>query len=246
MQVHLTAFVPGDPLSPFLPHYSVSACGSGRVNIALILAGDARLQQIGSGANSPPIAIIKRSGPTQVVEAHVDLIPCIGNAGPNSAYAGTGFDVAGYWAKSFYRSASGIGAFAFPQVGDAGIHTPTRVDWGTGYWMTPPLLEAAVHGDQLGPSDRLDVAKPDTTSGQASLSWAERDFVAPVARWTNLATERRSQNLIVVYSILIGVGASLVGSSLQSVIEGAAVRKWQLRKTIEHGWSWLGGLGRRK
>jgi hypothetical protein len=144
--------------------------------------------------------------------------------------------VYGNWSKTFYRSAGATGAFAFPQVGDSGISTPTSVDWASSYWITPPLVTAEVRGDPLGPNDRLDTAKPNTQGGDtSSLSWAANRFVRPVARWTNLKDERRSQNLVVVFSVLVGVGASLVASALEDAIETVAKQQRQIRTATRRG-----------
>jgi hypothetical protein len=209
------------------PRYTVAACGKGHVRLGVVLKGDARLvapRALGTALRTLP------SG-EQFASATVPLKTCSPNS--NDLFFGTGFEVTGEWRVAFHRLANGQGAFAFPRVGSNGIHEAFRIPGVGGRWATPLLLTATIVGAKLDPDDRIDLAKPDTAAGSTSLYWSKPGFVAPLARWTNLGAARKNQRLLIIYSILIGVGASLIGAAVQQTLEGLATHGLRVRHHVK-------------
>lgn len=220
-KLHLNAYVA--PSNGDSTRYLVTACAPTVIEFALVLRGNAQLAELSTGV---PGTRLKMTSDSQIISWRGRPGPCLSG----QAYAGTGFDASGIWQARFYSARNGEGAFSFPSVGSLLVHTPTQVEGLPGWWSTPPFLTVNIHGGPLGPNDRLDLAKPETTAGSTGLTWSGRDYIRPVARWTNISVDRRNQQLLIIYSILIGVGAALLAASAQQGLERATTRSWRRKQ----------------
>jgi hypothetical protein len=91
-----------------------------------------------------------------------------------------------------------------------------------GRWIRPPSMRIEVRVGSLNPGAEVEFTRPQSVATGESLDWTSSVPMAPVAQLLDTQSVTRWQDILAVATILLAVGASIVGTILlQSARVGA-------------------------
>ena len=75
-----------------------------------------------------------------------------------------------------------------------------------------------MHVDGLKPDDRIDIARPSTTSA-SDLSWEQPDQLSVLASWTNTGAAQEVQVIIFICGLIGGIGVTFLCTALLQIMQ---------------------------
>lgn len=227
-----------------LLRYSVSACGGGSFRGKLVLGGDARLTDLQAGPASASVLrdelnfIIRdplshsnsniELGAVQILDIEMaDLPECIPRSSlgqDDLGFSGLVQDVVGLVGAPIQRTWEGlwwtgprttqvwplIGTMPGVPLGLSGVFE--GVNGLKGPW-TIPTKRLYVYGGAVNSRSTIDIARPELRS-DTSLSWIQTQPLTPSVRLTDVEAMSAWQQGLVVATIALGIGGSLLASVL--------------------------------